>query len=113
MVHSPESSEWTLRIHKVGKAPSLEGNFCILLLLGKKLWSRLVALYKLYLRQKKALFMHIRLRRRTREDINARLPPAQVGGGNCKDIDEVESNFNKNWNDDNLAWCTWCVGSNH
>ena len=84
MVHSPESSEWTLRIHKVGKAPSLEGNFCILLLLGKKLWSRLVALYKLYLRQKKALFMHIRLRRRTREDINARLPRAQVGG------DEVE-----------------------
>ena len=29
------------------------------------------------------------------------------------DIDEVESNFNKHWNDVNLALCTWYVGSNH
>ena len=29
------------------------------------------------------------------------------------DIDEVDSNFNKNWNNVNLAWCTWYVGSNH
>ena len=32
---------------------------------------------------KASCIMHIRLRRRTREDINARLPPAQVGGGKC------------------------------
>ena len=115
MVHSPESSEWTLRIHKVGIVPSLEGNFCIPLILGKKTVVKACCFYVNFTCGKKRIMHHARS--------GWGGGPGRISMPGCHqlrwvaasalDIDEVESNFNKNWNDVNLAWCTWYVGSNH